>query len=170
MPEIGEIVKGTDIGRKAGSNKYLKYIWQNCSGCGKERWVRLRKGIPRYQYCLKCSLVNRDTHHGWSWKGGRSETSSGYVLVCVPGHPRASRHGNYVFEQIIVWEKLNGKSLPEGWVVHHINGRKGDNRPQNLMAMPFKNHHSDFLLQATRKRVRELEDQIKRLECQGTLL
>jgi hypothetical protein len=55
------------------------------------------------------------------------------------GHHRANK-GGYVQESIIVWEDQYGQKIPEGWVVHHKNGEKGDNRPENLEAMPDKKH------------------------------
>jgi hypothetical protein len=56
------------------------------------------------------------------WKGGRLY-QKGYPLVYQPGHPRANRDG-YVFEQVIQAEKALGKPLPDGALVHHMNGTK----------------------------------------------
>jgi len=74
-----------------------------------------------------------------------------------------------VREHIVVWEETNGRPLPEGWVVHHINGKRDDNRPENLMAMPGKNHKQNLVLEATQKRVRELEAQIRAMKAQQKL-
>jgi len=52
-------------------------------------------------------------------------------MVHVPGHPRA-KTGNYVFEHILVMEEKLGRHLMPGENVHHINGMKKDNRPDNL--------------------------------------
>jgi HNH endonuclease len=51
----------------------------------------------------------------------------------APGHPRAKTSGGgYVFEHILVAEELLGRYLMEGESVHHINGVRDDNRPENL--------------------------------------
>lgn len=88
------------------------------------------------------------------WKGGRILTRDGYVLINGVSHHRVRKHG-YVLEHILVWEQVHGKPLPEGWLIHHLNGIKSDNRPQNLVAMPKKKHY--IVLVEKAKRIRELE-------------
>ena len=96
----------------------------------------------------------------WNWKGGRQK-HEGYILVYAPGHPRGQK-SHYVLEHILVWEQANGKMLPEGWEVHHFNGIGDDNRPENLFALPSRQHRQ--VIKVMLKRVRELEAQIKELK------
>ena len=67
-----------------------------------------------------------------NWRGGRTTHKAGYVMRRVPLHPRASARHPYVFEHILVMEELLGRYLRVGETVHHINGVKDDNAPENL--------------------------------------
>lgn len=80
------------------------------------------------------------------WKGGRHVAWNGYVRVLKRDHPRALSNG-YVWEHIIVAEQMVGRPLKyfgkgdkRNETVHHINGKKTDNRPQNLMILSACDH------------------------------
>lgn len=57
----------------------------------------------------------------------------GYARVRRPDHPRADKSG-MVLEHIVVMEEVLGRAVlwAKGEQVHHINGVKDDNRPENL--------------------------------------
>jgi ribosomal protein S14 len=65
------------------------------------------------------------------WKGGVRKLKNGYVLENCLGHPRAYR--NEVYQHILVAEKKIGRHLDDGEVIHHLNGVRDDNRPENLV-------------------------------------
>jgi hypothetical protein len=65
------------------------------------------------------------------WRGGRIVDIDGYVLIKTPDHPHKDRHG-YVREHRLVVEQLLGRYLLPTEVVHHIDGNKQNNVPENL--------------------------------------
>ena len=100
--------------------------------------------------------------HGRNWKGGRFTAKNGYIMVYDPNYHRGTKNG-YAFEHLQIWEKAHGK-VPKGWVVHHLNGNKADNRLENLVAMSKSTHAKQF--DAYNKRIRQLEARIAELEAQ----
>jgi len=120
--------------------------------------------------CRVCDNVSRSERYTGkanpNWQEGRSN-KDGYVYVRVKeGAPGKGKGAFYRGEHIVVWERANGKPLPKGWVVHHLNGTKDDNRIENLVAMPRQNHHSHprDALKVYERRIRELEQQLKTIQ------
>lgn len=67
-----------------------------------------------------------------NWRGGRIVNVEGYILVYCPDHPEAKNNNGHVLEHRLVMEGVLGRSLNPGEVVHHINGKRDDNRSENL--------------------------------------
>lgn len=67
------------------------------------------------------------------WNGGQMRTSEGYIALKVPdGHHLRQAHG-YAYEHDLVMEEKLGRRLDTSReIVHHINGVRDDNRPENL--------------------------------------
>lgn len=88
-----------------------------------------------------------EEHH--LWKGGRTIDPNGYVYIFMPGHPAATRgSGRYVAEHRLVMQEVLGRLLEPSEDVHHINGIKGDNRPDNLVVLTkvrHSAHHRDTI-------------------------
>lgn len=57
--------------------------------------------------------------------------SDGYAWVRNPSHPNAYRNGT-VQEHTVVMAEMLGRPLVSGENVHHKNGVRADNRPENL--------------------------------------
>lgn len=96
-----------------------------------------------------------------NWKGGRIVDKYGYAHLKMSEHPRATTNG-YVREHLVVWETHTGKSVPNGWHIHHINGNKSDNRIENLLALPSREH--GLIIPYLSKKIKELELEIEKLK------
>lgn len=57
--------------------------------------------------------------------------SQGYRIVLAPGHPNADQYGR-IYEHRLVASASLGRPLADGESVHHKNGDRTDNRPENL--------------------------------------
>ncbi|WP_077325753.1 HNH endonuclease signature motif containing protein [Virgibacillus siamensis] len=80
------------------------------------------------------------------WKNGIIK-DKGYVLEKTPGHPRASKVGDYVYQHVLIMERhlgrrlnWNGADNPDSEIVHHKNEIKDDNRLENLELMTISEH------------------------------
>src|SRR4030042_77792 len=141
VTEIGELLQCTNslvgwrlrrLGMKRTKSESLKIAW-----------VRRRR-----------KLIDNMANPNWQG-GGRYQDTKGYIRVYSPGHHRRWGKQNYTFEHIIVWEKANNEEVPKGYCIHHLNGIKNDNRPENLVKMKNGEHTNQTI--PYRNRIKELE-------------
>jgi len=92
-----------------------------------------RKGVPSNFPGVGNRGPSRDTY-----------VSSGYVNIRQPGHPKANKEG-LVLEHIVVAEKILGRRILPTEQVHHIDGSRNNNSPENIVVLPssaHKSHHA----------------------------
>lgn len=76
--------------------------------------------------------VRKDTGKSANWKGGKTVTSHGYVLVWVgKDHPLADVRG-YAYEHRLVAAQQEGRVLDSKEHVHHKDEDHANNQPDNL--------------------------------------
>lgn len=130
---------------------------QHC--CSRECAMKLRsrkmKGDGNHQFGL---IGNQNS----SWKSDIKINAYGYRMVRNPSHPFCDVDG-FVFEHRLVVEEnwltpynsveINGKRyLSPEYEVHHINGDKLDNTPENLFILTKGLHRTIHNLENPRAR------------------
>jgi len=114
-----------------------------CVACGstftRPPSARGKHGPDKVFCSLSCAAKSRKREATPHWKGGKYRHSAGYILCLAPNHPRASVTG-YVYEHIMVAELMLGRVIAPSENVHHLNGIRDDNRPENLVVIPMSHH------------------------------
>ena len=123
-----------------------------------------RKKCGESSHCQLCEnkLRAKKGDKSWNWKGGKSKTQSGHVVILKPEGYETYKH-RYISEHRFIWEQAYGK-LPKGYVIHHFNGVKDDNRRENLVALPRNAHSGSVVLNAFKSRILQLEQEIRILK------
>ena len=68
------------------------------------------------------------------------------------------------------WGKYRDEALSrEGWIIHHLNGIKDDNRPENLVALPRRTHDGSNYIRYD-KVFLGLVEEMQRLQNENTEL
>ncbi|MFZ5926316.1 MAG: SNF2-related protein [Acidobacteriota bacterium] len=105
-----------------------------CRICGGTQRVVSYRYAKHVGLCRSCIGRMRRTKH---WVVDKD----GYVrLYGMDRHPRANAAGQ-VYEHIVVMEQVLGRPIGPEEHVHHKNGVKHDNRPENLEVLPAREHH-----------------------------
>lgn len=125
---------------------------------GKERFKKYGKGSG---ICIRCGKKFRKTQQGQKYCSNdcahkarkkylnipdclenadrKLDKTIGYVRIYCPMHKKANTWG-YVYEHILVAEQTIKRELLSDEVVHHKNGIRWDNRPENLQVMTKYEH------------------------------
>ena len=113
---------------------------RTCEQCGVDFSVQRRRllhGGGRLCPSCRAVVVARNRHFVGQghprWKGGR-RLRKGYIVLTIGPNTR-------VLEHRFVWEQAHGP-IPVGYVIHHRNDVKTDNRLENLALLTNSQHRS----------------------------
>lgn len=100
--------------------------------------------------CGKCTRAIRNTKN--ARPDGTKRVHNGYIEI--------KHNGSWLRQHRYVASQMIGRPIKDGEVVHHINGNKMDNRPDNLKVMPSgahtaMHHTGTSRGQTTRERIAE---------------
>ena len=92
----------------------------------------------------KMSLAGRGKPKPYFPKRRKSGGKPGnrYIHLWMPDHPMATK-GGYIYEHRKIMSEVLGRNLKSSEIVHHINGIRDDNRPENLV-LTTRVEHEDF--------------------------
>lgn len=115
-----------------------------CLGCNRGFF----HSLERVKTCsVKCGAIVRGAartgknHPGW--KGGSYIDKDGYKMILSTDHP--NRHSNnYVAEHHLIMEKMIGRFLRKGEVVHHWDLNRLNNEPENLCLFKSQKAHREL--------------------------
>jgi len=174
MPILGEVKRGFEVNKL--SQYHQRFAWSACEDCGKERWVsvKAKNNEPIHPLCPSCASHYKNLgivgEQAPNWKGGTFKVPSGYVFVYMKNNTEFSCMANssgYTQEHRLVMAQHLGRPLLSSEIVHHINGKRDDNRIENLKLLASSKKHFIAVLEENkqlRERITELEKEVKDLE------
>lgn len=136
-----------------------------CGFCGKP--IRKdRHGTGHYDQRVHCSMTCRHRRYvARVIAGDYRMHSKGYRMLYVPWHPSATK--SYVYEHRVVMEHTLGRLLTTGEHVHHKNGVRDDNRPENLELLTPYTHRQAHVVMTDAEVERAFNDGLKSVELQA---
>jgi hypothetical protein len=147
MPKILAICTIGDCTKTVKSNKMCAMHWKRNWKYGDPNVVEKRGGHNKIaDYCTMDDCDKPYAANGfcqmhyrrWDLYGDPNRVmkrdqskSAKYKSVLALGHPNANANG-MIFEHRLVMTQMLGRALEPGENVHHLNGDRLDNRPENL--------------------------------------
>lgn len=123
-------------GWKKGITPSIRIV-KICPNCKKE--FKIYPSIQNKTFCSRKCRTEATTL--WD-KEGRYHSTGGYIMIPKPGISKPGKLKDLMYEHRAVAENILKRKLDRTEEVHHINGNKQDNRPENLMIIDSISHKS----------------------------
>lgn len=173
LAEQLETKQQKEIADELGVSRSVVYHWVNKHGLLDELAIRRSKSIRRA--LAEKYPEGRNAENSSNWRGG-IRIADGYIYQYAPWHPSATPERPHVQEHRLIMEEKLGRLLEPDEIVHHKDGDRMNNDPDNLVVKTRGEHLSDHFKAShevlkfrgenvkLRQRISELEERIKELE------